>query len=45
LIVWDNRVLRRERGPQRKRVKCGCNYINRSFVTFTVHQIFLGRWN
>jgi len=43
LMVWDNRVLSRQRGPERKGVTGGCNYINRSIVIFTVHHMFLGR--
>jgi hypothetical protein len=38
----ENRVLRRILGPKRKRQEAGEDFIMRSFITCTLHQILLG---
>jgi hypothetical protein len=39
LRVFENMVLRRIFGPKRKWQEAGEDYIMRSFVTWTLHQI------
>jgi hypothetical protein len=40
--VFENRVLRRILGPEREKWLESEDYINRTFVTFMLHQILLG---
>jgi len=42
LRVFENRVLRRILGPEREKWLESEDYINRTFVTFMLHQILLG---